>query len=267
MSSDDAAQFLAGSPDRRQVLRHLVDNPASPAELADALSLSRRSIQRHLGQFTDRGWAEKNDGAYHLTVTGELVIEEQTAHLATLERLETVGPFFRHLPDRQHAPDPRWLDSATIVTATAANPQAPVQHYLETVRGFDADRIRMLSPVLSRLYHEAHAKLALDGVHTELVLSAATIERARELNPTEFKLVVSVDVLDLYRHPEDVAVGLTLGTDTLLMGVYDADGQLEACVESSNPEFLAWAADLFERYRERADPVEPPFSLPFKLGP
>lgn len=55
MPADDAAQFLAGSPDRREILAHLVDDPASPAELADALSLSRRSVQRHLGQFADRG--------------------------------------------------------------------------------------------------------------------------------------------------------------------------------------------------------------------
>lgn len=257
MSSDDAAQFLAGTPDRRRLLARLARESASPAELADELDLPRRSVQRHLGQFADRGWAESSGGTYRLTVTGELVVEEHVTYLDALDRIDAFGPFLRHLPDRTHAPEPRWLEDATLTAATPENPQAPVREYLDSVRAFDTERIRMISPVLSRLFHEAHAELAFDGVHTELVMSAETVRRARELNPAEFAVVVSVGVLDLYRYPEGVSFGLTLGDDRLLMGAYDDEGQLKACVESANPEFVRWAGDLFERYRDASDPVGP----------
>lgn len=266
MPSDDAAAFLAGSPERRRLLTHLRDTSASPADLADALPIARRTIQRHLGRFVDRGWAEKDDGLYRLTVTGALVLEEHETYLDTVGRIEAFASFFEHLPDRDHAPDPRWLEDATLTEATPENPQAPVREYVRRVREFDTDRIRMLSPVLSRLFHDAHAKLALDGVHTELVLSEAMIERARELNPAEFSIVVSVGVLDLYRHPEDIAFGLTIGEDRLLMGAYDEAGQLQACVDADDPEFVRWGARLFERYRDRSARVDPPLSIPFDFS-
>ena len=260
MTADDTAQFLAGSPDRRRLLAHLLDHPGSPADLADALSASRRSVQRNLAQFVDRGWAEKADGAYRLTVTGELVTDEHVRYLDTLGRIEAYDSLFRHLPDRDHAPDPRWLADATLTEATSDNPQAPVHRYVASVREMDTDRVRMVSPVLSRLFHEAHAELAFDGVHTDLVMSAATVERARDLNPAEFAVVVNVGVLDLYRHPGPVEFGLTLGADRLLLGAYDDEGQLRTCVESDADELLAWGDRLFGRYRDASERVEPALS-------
>lgn len=266
MTDDDVARFLADSPDRRRVLTRLADEPGTPAELASALPLSRRSVQRHLGQFADRDWVAKRDGAYRLTTTGELVVAEHTAYLEALQRIDDHGDVYRHLPDADHAPDPRWLDDATITRASTEDPQAPVHSYLDSVRDFETDRVRMISPVLSRLFHDVHADLALEGTHTELVLSGATIDRARELNPTEFEIVVSVGVLDLYRHPDDVAFGLTLGADRVLLGAYDAEGRLRACIESTDPAFYRWGEALFERYRDASEPVDPPLSLPFDLG-
>ena len=253
--ADDAARFLAGSPERRRLLERLADDPGSPAELADALSMARRSVQRNLAELTDREWAEKRDGAYRLTVTGHLVADEHATYLDSLARVGEFEAFYRHLPDREHAPDPRLLAGASLTVAGSADPQAPVHRYVEAVRGFDTDRVRMVSPVLSRLFHEAHARLAFDGVHTHLVMSADTIARAREMNPAEFAAVTSAGVLDLYRHPGPVEVGLTLGDDRLVACAYDDDGHLRACVESDDPSLLRWGEDLFEHYRDGSERV------------
>lgn len=266
MPSDDIAQFLAGSPDRLRLLARLQDQPGSPGELADAFSISHRSVQRNLARFVDRGWAEKRDGAYHLTTLGALVTEEHADYIDTLDMLEAFATFYECLPDREHAPDPAWLQEATLIEATTENPQAPVQQYVEAVREFDTERIRMVSPVLSRLFHDAHSELAFRGIHTELVLSAALIQRARDLNPAEFDVVVSVDVLDLYQHPDKIGIGLTLGDQRLLMGAYDGQGQLQACLDATNPDLLAWAGRLFERYRDRSERIDPTIPLPFRLG-
>jgi predicted transcriptional regulator len=266
MPAEEAAQFLADSPDRQRLLRHLVESSGSPADLAENLSLSRRSVQRHLSQFADREWARKTDGHYELTVTGELIVEEHEGYLETLGRIDDLAEFFGHLPDREHTPDPRWLDTATVATASPENPQAPVQHYLNQVRSFETDHIRMISPVLSRLFQKAHAQLALQGVHTDLVMDSQTIDRAKELNPREFDISSSIDVLDIYRYPDDFAFGLTIGDEQVLMGAYDDDGQLRASVGSTESQFIEWSRQLFEGYRDRAELVEPALQLPFSLG-
>lgn len=255
MPSNDAARFLANSSDRLTLLASLGEESSSPGELASAHSLSRRSVQRNLAEFVDRGWAESSGGTYRLTVTGALVAEEHARYIDALARIDEVAPFFRHLPDRDHAPDPGWLTDATLTVATAEDPQAPVHRYVTSVKRFDTDRVEMLSPVLSRLFHEAHASLAVRGMHTDLVMPAATVERARERNPGEFEAVVALDILSLYRFPGSFRVGLTRGDGRVLVAAYDAERQLQALVESTGSRLDAWASDLFDRYRERSDPV------------
>ena len=98
MPSDDAARFLASSPDRLTVLMDLFEGPASPAELAADHSFSRRSVQRNLAGFVDRGWAESTGGTYRLTVTGALVAEEHSEYVNALAHIEEFAPFFRYLP-------------------------------------------------------------------------------------------------------------------------------------------------------------------------
>lgn len=265
MPPHEDAHFLARSTDRIRLLTRLQAQPGSPSRLTDDLEISHRSVQRHLAQFVERGWAEKTAGTYQLTTAGDLVTERHADYIDALDTLETFGPFYRHLPDREHAPDPRWLENATLVVATPDDPQAPVHHYVETLEAFETETIRMISPVLSRFFHDAHAKLAFRGVHTELVMSTGTIERARELNPMEFTVVVGVDVLDLYRYPEPIEFGLTIGDGQLLANAYDEEGQLRACVEATRPALLRWANDQFERHRKRSALVEPTVSLPFSF--
>ncbi|WP_101296428.1 helix-turn-helix transcriptional regulator [Halegenticoccus soli] len=263
MPTRDDVRFLADSPDRFRLLARLRERPGSPRDLAEDLSVSRRTVQRNLSELGERGWAERGDGGYSLTTTGRLVAEEHASYVEALDLLAEFDPLYRHLPDRDHAPDPQWLRDATLVVAEPDNPQAPVHHYVTALRSFETRTIRMISPVLSRLFHDAHADLALRGVHTELVMSATTIERARSLNPAEFDAVVSAGVLDLYRYPDGVDFGLTLGDRRALVGAYDRDGQLRACLDATADEVLSWAETLFERYRSGAARVDPPIPLPF----
>lgn len=260
----DAARYLAGSPDRLALLERLRESPATPADLADALPSSHRTIQRTLAEFTDRGWAEKREGRYQLTTTGKLVTTEHANYVTALDRIETFAPLYRNLPSAD-APDPRWMAGADLAVAEPDNPHAPVDHYVTELGRLETDTVQMLSPVLSRLLHDAHAKLAMKGVHTELVMADATVERARELNPVEFAVVISVDVLDLYRSPDEIRLGLTIGDDRVLLAAYDEDRQLHACASTNDPNLREWAAKRFEHYRDRAELVEPTVSIPFSL--
>ena len=262
MDADDAARFLADTPERRRLLSRLRDDPGSPAELAAELPLSRRSVQRNLSGFVERGWAEKRGGAYRLTAAGAVVADEHAAYVDALAAVETHRPLYEHLPDGDRAPDPRWLADADAAVAEPDRPQAPIRHYVERLGGFDADRVRMLSPVLSRAFHDAHAELALRGARTELVMSADLLERARSLDPAAFAVVAGVPTLSLFAHPEPLGFGLTVGGDELLLCAYDGDGQLRACVSADEPAFVAWAEDAFERHRARSRRVRSAEDLP-----
>lgn len=245
----DASRFLSGSPDRARLLSHLRDHPGSPSALADALPMSHRSVQRNLSAFVERAWAEKRDGEYRLTTTGALIAARHAAYVDSLDLIDRFAPVLRHLPDAEHAPDPDWLADADLAVASPDRPQAPVNHYVTAVKSFSTRRIRMVAPVLSRLYHEAHARLVLRGVETELVMDRETVASARSLNPMEFAFVLRVDRFSLHEHPDPIRFGLTLGDDRALLGAYDDEGTLRACLDCDDPRFLDWAGDLYERYR------------------
>ena len=260
----DAARFLADSPDRLALLTRLRKGAARPATLADDLDCARRSVQRNLSAFVDRDWAERNEGGYRLTTVGDLAATAHADYLDRLGRLDRFAPLLRHL-DTDHAPPLSLLADADLIVALSENPQAPVQAYVDRLKQFECDTIRMCSPVLSRIFHEAHASLAMRGVHTDLVLPEATAKKARELNPLEFKTILRVGVLDLYAHPNSVPFGLTVGEGRLLLAAYDEEGHLEACLDSENADLLEWAENLFERYRERSVQAEPSGDFPFNL--
>jgi predicted transcriptional regulator len=257
MDADELARFLAGSPDRRRLLAHLRTTPSAPSGVADALGISQRSAQRNLVECVDRGLAVKREGVYRLTTLGELVSDHHAAYLDTLATLGSYEQFFRHLPDSDHTPHPELLRAVDGAVSTPAYPQAPVDHYLAVLDAHATTRIRMLSPVLSRQFHRAHAEHVLRGVETALVLSADTVETARSLNPTEFAVVLHADGFRLYRYPDEVPLGITLGDDWALVNAYDEEGHLQACVSGTDPAFVAWAEAVYDRYRSQSTRVEP----------
>ncbi|GGN90359.1 MULTISPECIES: helix-turn-helix transcriptional regulator [Haloarcula] len=250
----DAARFLADSPDRLALLERLADEPGTPSDLDDDLGQSRRSVQRNLAAFAERGWARKHDGAYDLTTAGRLITRRHRSYLDALAAIESWEPLFAHLPADQ-APRPEHLADATLVGSEPDQPQAPVSHYVESIASASTDSIRMLSPVLSRLFHDAHAGQVLDGVTHELVLDGPTVQRAREQNPAEFATVVGVPGFSLYRHPDPLSFGLTLTDDRVFLLAYDDQGQLHALADGSDPAFYEWASTCFERHRDRSEHV------------
>lgn len=257
--ADDTAQFLADSPDRLALLDRLRDAPSSPSTLVDDLDPARRSIQRNLAAFEDRGWIEGCSDGYRLTGAGDSVARTHADYLDRLSRIDEYAPLLSHL-DPDHAPDPDLLTGADLVTATESDPQAPIHAYTERVREMDGDRVRVCSPVLSRAFHEAHAALAMGGVHTELLLATPTARRAKELNPVEFRAVLRAGPLDLFVRDRPVPFGLALGEGSLLLGAYD-DGHLQACIHATDPELLAWAGSEFEALREGGRRVTRPDDL------
>jgi len=250
----DDARFLADSPDRLALLERLRAGAASPATLAADFDCARRSVQRNLVAFAERDWVERGDGGYRLTTVGDLIARAHADYLDRLQALDSYAPLLCRL-DREHAPDPELLDDADLVVATEADPQAPIHAYAERLRGFEGGRLRTCSPVLSRPFHEAHASLALNGTDTELLLSTATARRARELNPMEFAAVLRSGALKLSTRPESVPFGLVVDGEALLLGAYDEDGHLEACLHGTNPDLVSWGEAQFEALRAEATRV------------
>lgn len=256
----DAARFLADSPDRLALLERLRKSAAGPATLAADLDCARRSVQRHLAAFEERGWVRSGSGGYRLTAAGDAAAAAHGDYLDRLDRLERFAPLLTNLAPA-HSPDPDLLADADLVAAEAADPQAPIQAYVERLRGFSSERLELCSPVLSRAFHDAHADLARRGVHTTLLLAEETAREARDRNPMEFAAVLRVGAVDLFARPEPLPFGLAVDGEQVLLAAYDSDGHLQACVHGDDPALVDWAASQFASLRESAERVRSPRDL------
>lgn len=253
----DAARFLADSPDRVALLEHLREGAAGPARLADVLDCARRSAQRHLAACEERGWVQQGDGGYRLTAAGDAAARVHGEYQERLAAVDRAAPLLSHL-DSAHAPPPELLTDTEVIAASATNPQAPIQAYVERLRRFTGSRVLLCSPVLSRAFHEAHAELARRGVHTDLLLSTRTAREAQQRNPLEFAAIVRLGVLDLYTRPDHVPFGLAVDGTQLLLGTYDDDGNLRACLHGDDPALVAWGEAKFEDLRAGSERVRSP---------
>jgi predicted transcriptional regulator len=255
----DAARFLADSPDRLALLERLRERPAGPATLADEVDCARRTVQRHLAAFEERGWVESGDG-YRLTAAGDAVAAAHADYLDRLDQLERFAPLFSNLAPT-HAPAPALLADADLVAAESADPQAPIQAYVERLRDFSDGDLKLCSPVLSRAFHDAHADLARRGVHTTLLLAEETAREARDRNPLEFAAVLRVGVVDLFARPEPLPFGLAVDGEQVLLAAYDDAGHLQACVHGDDPALVDWASSQFAALQESAERVRSPRDL------
>jgi YD repeat-containing protein len=67
--------FPSHSEERRRIFYALAEGTATPAGLTQSLPVSRRTVQRTLSAFADRGLVERETGEYSLTTTGQLVYD------------------------------------------------------------------------------------------------------------------------------------------------------------------------------------------------
>ena len=137
-------EFLALSPNRVTVLESLAGGPRTRSELAEETGASQATLGRILGDFEDRDWVARTDGAYAATATGRLVAEGFRELLDVMATERDLRDVVAYLPTEAMDFDLRHLADATIVTPTETRPNAPLQRLLALMRR--ADSVTAFSP-------------------------------------------------------------------------------------------------------------------------
>jgi predicted transcriptional regulator len=94
----DDLQFLTGSPEPLWLLKCLRDEPIHIGTIADALTLSRNTIQPPLDELVERRWAERDGESYRITPLGAFVTMEYLEFLDTFKEITESEDFIQELP-------------------------------------------------------------------------------------------------------------------------------------------------------------------------
>ncbi|ELZ10330.1 helix-turn-helix domain-containing protein [Natrialba aegyptia] len=136
-----APRLLALVDRRESLLRHLATTPARPSDLAAALECSRSTVDRALSELQDATLVERDPDrdSYHLTVAGELALEEFGQFSTRLERTASASGLLASLSTDGGCRLPwQFLDAATVVT----NARDPARLAASLPAGIDRQTLR-----------------------------------------------------------------------------------------------------------------------------
>jgi len=259
MDQDQAAygdiQFLTGSPQRRNVLAALCDEPARPHELVAEIDATRTTIQRILAGLRERRWAIKRDGDYRATVTGKRICERYEALRESVERAQRVGPLAAHLGPVGDDLPPSALENGRLTVSEEGNPLAVLSRFTEWLQAVEGD-FCATSPVVAQPFNDIGAALLDSDTTIEFVIDSTVLEQSKAQYESELEFGIDHDGIDIYVHEESLSIGVAFDEERCCVVAYDDDNNLRGMLESTSEELYEWTAEVFERHRERAVPLE-----------
>jgi predicted transcriptional regulator len=256
MTAREDVAFLVGSECRVETLRVLHGESLRPSSLADKVSCARETAQRNLAGFTSRGWVEKQNSSYRLTVAGGMVLERYEALERSVENAKNLDVFLSNIGDIADEVDTDLLASQTVTTSTPDNPHGPIDRWLDLVDGV-VDAYYGVTPIVSRVFNEAAEGAIGPETHMELVIDESVLETSQEQFPDALELAFELDQFTLWVVPTDLEYGLTIVDDHVWVAAYDEFGNIVASVDGDDERFVEWAHACYDDLRERSRQVGP----------
>lgn len=246
-------EFLALSPNRVAVLRRLAEGRHTRTDLAVATGASQATLGRILRDFEERSWIERADGGYVATATGELVADGFLDLLAIVETETALRPIVDYLPTDAIDFDLRRLDDATITVPSGTKPNAPVGRVLDLLDG--ASSVRAFSHAFNEgslgvvERRVAAGEMTFEGVFSRDAIDAvADDERLRR----RLESLIDASVASLRVREAEIPLAVTVADETVHLLLRDANGVLQASVDTDDPVVREWAHARFERYWDEA---------------
>lgn len=248
-------EFLAGSASRFQVLRALVDGATSLAELESVADVSRTTLWRTLTELERRGWVDRVPEGYEATPVGAFVAETFADMLVGLGVADELGDLIRWLPSEEIDFSLSRLADAEVAVPTPSDPQAPMRLAEEQTAG--AQRVRLLTHATSPAVIAAlHDGMSASKQELEAVMTRGAID-AILANPemrAQFRDLLKSDAATIYRYDGMIPHILAIFDDERVgLGVDDDHGRPQGVLGITDDVVLAWAEEIFEDYRGRAD--------------
>jgi predicted transcriptional regulator len=247
-------EYLTSSYNRVAVLRSLCQEPGSPSDVRGRLDIPRSTFRRVLSELEERNWAEKEDGVYSATPLGECVESRFSDTISTTRRLDDLEVFFEHVPFEEIEVEFSTVAESRVTTSDSYSPHAPMEKFLEAVRG--ADRVRGIAPVITDTYAQTYYDEIKQGTEVKNVIQESVAEAILSRYADMFGEVTEMEETETYVYEGEFPLGLAIVDGEVLVSSFDSDGIMRGLVRNDSEEMFEWAEGYFEEYVERSDPLE-----------
>lgn len=254
----EAGDLFDDAVHRRAALAALADGTLHRRDLEERLDVSKTTCHRIIRRFDDYGLVRRTDDGYRLSELGEAVageLDRAARNVATARDLE---PLLSALEPVDVSLDVSLFTDATVTRAQPEDPYTPISRFMDLLRESSALRSLDRTPI-APLHVEEIFDLVFDrGLEIEAVYPASVVEKLLSEYPEYHRRAADLGRVTYHVH-DDITFGMSLFDDRVGLRAYDVEtGALRLLADVGSPEALAWAEEVFERYRERARTPEWP---------
>lgn len=252
----DSKRFREILENRSEVLRYLLNSPATKPEMVSALRLSRSSVDRAVRDLTEIACVTEDGNKYRGTTTGRVALVEYDQYQERSRAIQHADQFLNYLPT-DAVPDASLLHGAEI---TLAESHAPDQALAPSIELFEeATVLRGLAPVVLTFYPTLiEDELRNGDLSVEIVAEEAVINTLPELVGTHAKSFLENDGLSLYCAETNLPYALWLieTPDDSYAGItaYDTGGVVGVLITDS-ASAVQWAERQYTTYRDQAEAI------------
>lgn len=249
--------ILKTAVERREALALLAEGPHHRREMQAELEISKTTCHRIVQTLDNNGLLDRTDRGYELSAKGELLesyVDDYYRNVrATFEYDSLVTAF----AETDVTFDIEAFHDARITRPEPNDPTLPLDREFDIFREADYFTIVDGNQHVPELYLEQVFEIGLaQGKEAEHIAPLPIVEKRLSQFPAVHKRHSDADATLKYRICSDVPFGLVLYEDEhVVLRTYDDEtGSVELMVDTTSEAAVAWARDVIQQYREKADP-------------
>ncbi|WP_049979490.1 helix-turn-helix transcriptional regulator [Halolamina rubra] len=245
---------------RSDVLAALSTQRRDKPALADAVGVSRSTVDRAIAELVETGLVREVGGRYEATHAGELGLETAREYRDATDTLGAAEPLLDALPE--DAPvGTDLLEGGTVTYADPALPEAALTEVLDRLP--EAETLRGFAPVVKTNYVSMLQDAVVEaGLSVEIVVQTATLDSLRTITAARPAVAefFGADAVDVLTTDEQLPYALWLldGPDVEHAGITVHDGgAVVGVLSNDDPDAVANYRDQYASVRGRASRLNP----------
>ena len=253
----ETIEYLARSANRLAILAALAADPHDRSDLQASTGTTRPTLGRILSELVDRDLVERRGGTYHATPLGTYLANEFTGFVRALDAVIEVSDVISLLPDGATAFGIDRFASASITTASVADPLRPVREAIGAIE--EADLLVMLTPTMTKEALQTSRRAVRNGQRFDAVFTRTAVDAilADEALRAAFEDILAAESATAWVVDEPAPCIIWYLSDVAGFGLSDASGAPKALVRTADPVLFGWVQTTICEYRSRATPLGP----------
>ena len=237
---------------RVPILQALSDKSARASDIVEMVDMSRSTVHRATDSLEEYGILERVGEEYCLTNLGRILFEEEKRFEKQTSTALALAPFLNTITlNGDGIPIEHFVD-ATITRRKPRQPHTTIHRIIKLIE--QADRLQMLSTVISPVYVDVGYREMMDGMEIEAIFEPEVANLMLSEYSEKAQQTIATGNFKVYAKA-GLPCELFIFDSKMGMAAHNQNGNAEVLIECEDAAAVRWAESLYQKHREQALPL------------